>query len=45
MAVQIAWMMEVPELYRQCYDKLLQSNTEGYKHPSPPPQSKLRHTS
>ncbi|KAK7930705.1 hypothetical protein WMY93_007100 [Mugilogobius chulae] len=24
MAVQIAWMMEVPELYRQCYDKPLQ---------------------
>lgn len=21
MAVQIEWMMEVPELYRQCYDK------------------------
>uniref|UniRef100_A0A3B4AL40 CST complex subunit STN1 n=1 Tax=Periophthalmus magnuspinnatus TaxID=409849 RepID=A0A3B4AL40_9GOBI len=29
MAVQISWMMEVPELYRQCYDKplQLQSNT------------------
>lgn len=29
MAVQIAWMMELPELYRQCYDKplKLQSNT------------------
>uniref|UniRef100_A0A8C6SXR9 CST complex subunit STN1 n=1 Tax=Neogobius melanostomus TaxID=47308 RepID=A0A8C6SXR9_9GOBI len=29
MAVQIAWMMELPELYRQCYDKplQLQSNT------------------
>ncbi|XP_020795538.2 CST complex subunit STN1 isoform X1 [Boleophthalmus pectinirostris] len=24
MAVQISWMMEVPELYRQCYDKPLQ---------------------
>uniref|UniRef100_A0A3Q4ATH1 CST complex subunit STN1 n=1 Tax=Mola mola TaxID=94237 RepID=A0A3Q4ATH1_MOLML len=24
MAVQIAWMMEVPELYRQCYDKPFQ---------------------
>ncbi|XP_070683959.1 CST complex subunit STN1 isoform X3 [Pempheris klunzingeri] len=24
MAVQIAWMMEVPQLYRQCYDKLLE---------------------
>ncbi|KAM9362707.1 CST complex subunit STN1 [Symphorus nematophorus] len=24
MAVQIAWMMEVPQLYRQCYDKPLQ---------------------
>uniref|UniRef100_A0A3P8VPV5 CST complex subunit STN1 n=1 Tax=Cynoglossus semilaevis TaxID=244447 RepID=A0A3P8VPV5_CYNSE len=24
MSVQIAWMMEVPELYRQCYDKPLQ---------------------
>lgn len=21
MAVQISWMMEVPQLYRQCYDK------------------------
>lgn len=29
MAVQIAWMMEVPQLYRQCYDKPLplQSDT------------------
>ncbi|XP_075947160.1 CST complex subunit STN1 isoform X1 [Anarhichas minor] len=24
MAVQIAWMVEVPQLYRQCYDKPLQ---------------------
>ncbi|XP_022595620.1 CST complex subunit STN1 [Seriola dumerili] len=24
MALQIAWMMEVPQLYRQCYDKPLQ---------------------
>ncbi|KAG8015018.1 CST complex subunit STN1 [Nibea albiflora] len=24
MAVQIAWMMEVPQLYRQCYDKPFQ---------------------
>ncbi|XP_072319911.1 CST complex subunit STN1 isoform X2 [Eucyclogobius newberryi] len=24
MAAQIAWMMEVPELYRQCYDRPLQ---------------------
>ncbi|KAL3067493.1 hypothetical protein OYC64_017258 [Pagothenia borchgrevinki] len=24
MAVQIVWMMEVPQLYRQCYDKPLQ---------------------
>ncbi|XP_044047193.1 CST complex subunit STN1 isoform X2 [Siniperca chuatsi] len=31
MAVQIAWMMEVPQLYRQCYDKLfqLQPNATG----------------
>uniref|UniRef100_A0A3P8VSE9 CST complex subunit STN1 n=1 Tax=Cynoglossus semilaevis TaxID=244447 RepID=A0A3P8VSE9_CYNSE len=27
MSVQIAWMMEVPELYRQCYDKPLQLNS------------------
>uniref|UniRef100_A0A8C6SZL7 CST complex subunit STN1 n=1 Tax=Neogobius melanostomus TaxID=47308 RepID=A0A8C6SZL7_9GOBI len=33
MAVQIAWMMELPELYRQCYDKplQLQSNTTRYQ--------------
>ncbi|KAM4585016.1 CST complex subunit STN1 isoform 1-T2 [Odontesthes bonariensis] len=24
MAVQVAWMMEVPQLYRKCYDKRLQ---------------------
>uniref|UniRef100_UPI0037E81392 CST complex subunit STN1 n=1 Tax=Semicossyphus pulcher TaxID=241346 RepID=UPI0037E81392 len=31
MAVQIAWMMEVPQLYRQCYDKpfQLQPNAMG----------------
>ncbi|KAM4611807.1 CST complex subunit STN1 [Polymixia lowei] len=31
MAVQIAWMMEVPQLYRQCYNKplQLQSNATG----------------
>ncbi|XP_071360816.1 CST complex subunit STN1 isoform X2 [Trachinotus anak] len=31
MAVQIAWMMEVPQLYRRCYDKPLelQPNAEG----------------
>ncbi|XP_068582630.1 CST complex subunit STN1 isoform X3 [Cebidichthys violaceus] len=31
MAVQIAWMMEVPQLYRQCYDKPLelQPNATG----------------
>ncbi|XP_041839575.1 CST complex subunit STN1 isoform X2 [Melanotaenia boesemani] len=31
MAVQIAWMTEVPQLYRQCYDKpfKLQPKTEG----------------
>lgn len=31
MAVQIGWMMELPELYRQCYDKppRLQSNTSS----------------
>lgn len=31
MAVQIAWMMEVPEMYRQCYDKpfKLQPNATG----------------
>ncbi|XP_020494744.1 CST complex subunit STN1 isoform X1 [Labrus bergylta] len=31
MAVQIAWMMEVPQLYRQCYDKpfKLQPNATG----------------
>lgn len=31
MAVQIAWMMEVPEIYRQCYDKpfRLQPNASG----------------
>lgn len=36
MAVQIAWMMDVPQLYRQCYDKppKLQTNATGYKHPS-----------
>lgn len=36
MAVQIAWMMEVPELYRRCYDKPLQLQpiATGYKHPS-----------
>ena len=34
MAVQIAWMMEVPELYRQCYDKPFQLQTaSGYRHP------------
>uniref|UniRef100_A0A3P8VV65 CST complex subunit STN1 n=1 Tax=Cynoglossus semilaevis TaxID=244447 RepID=A0A3P8VV65_CYNSE len=27
MSVQIAWMMEVPELYRQCYDKPLNSTS------------------
>ncbi len=36
MAVQIAWMMEVPQLYRQCYDKpfQLQPGATGYKHHS-----------
>lgn len=36
MAVQIAWMMEVPQLYRLCYDKpfQLQLNDTGYKPPS-----------
>lgn len=36
MAVQIAWMMEVPQLYRQCYDKplQLQSDATGYKRKS-----------
>lgn len=36
MAIQIAWMMEVPQLYRECYDKpfQLQPSTAGYKHPS-----------
>lgn len=36
MAVQIAWMMEVPQLYRLCYDKpfQLQLNETGYKPPS-----------
>ncbi|XP_034543100.1 CST complex subunit STN1 isoform X2 [Notolabrus celidotus] len=31
MAVQIAWMMEVPQLYRECYDKpfLLQHDAMG----------------
>lgn len=31
MAVQIAWMMEVPEVYQQCYDKpfKLQPNASG----------------
>lgn len=31
MAIQIAWMMEVPQLYRQCYDKpfQLQPNATG----------------
>ncbi|KAF7664704.1 hypothetical protein LDENG_00168760 [Lucifuga dentata] len=31
MAVQIAWMMEVPQLYRECYDKTLklQPNATG----------------
>ncbi|XP_047433864.1 CST complex subunit STN1 isoform X2 [Mugil cephalus] len=29
MAAQIAWMMEVPQLYRQCYDKVLQPTTES----------------
>lgn len=28
MAVQIAWMMEVPQLYRQCYDKPLQQQCD-----------------
>ncbi|XP_029912409.1 CST complex subunit STN1 isoform X2 [Myripristis murdjan] len=36
MAVQIAWMMEVPQLYRQCYDKPLQLQpaATGYSRPS-----------
>lgn len=36
MTAQIAWMMEVPQLYRECYDKplQLQPSATGYKHPS-----------
>ncbi|MED6263115.1 hypothetical protein CHARACLAT_001069 [Characodon lateralis] len=30
MAIQIAWMMEVPQLYRQFYDKRFQINAAGY---------------
>lgn len=35
MAAQIAWMMEVPELYRLFYDKPLQLQclANGYEHP------------
>lgn len=35
MVAQIAWMMEVPELYRVFYDKppQLQSLSKGYEHP------------
>ncbi|MEQ2264686.1 hypothetical protein XENORESO_016120 [Xenotaenia resolanae] len=34
MAIQIAWMMEVPQLYRQFYDKRFQINAAGYRDPS-----------
>lgn len=36
MAVQVAWMMDVPQLYRLCYDKppQLQPDAAGYKHSS-----------
>uniref|UniRef100_A0A3Q2DD64 CST complex subunit STN1 n=1 Tax=Cyprinodon variegatus TaxID=28743 RepID=A0A3Q2DD64_CYPVA len=33
MAVQIAWMMEVPQLYRQFYDKRFELNAAGYRNP------------
>lgn len=32
MAVQIAWMMEVPQLYRQCYDKPLQLQPDATRY-------------
>lgn len=35
MAVQIAWMMEVPQLYRQCYDKTLQLQPDTTRYPDP----------
>lgn len=41
MAVQISWMMEAPQLYRQCYDKApqLEPDAAGYEHPPNTPES------
>ncbi|XP_020567980.1 CST complex subunit STN1 isoform X1 [Oryzias latipes] len=30
MAVQIQWMMDVPELYRECYDKTFELQSDGH---------------
>uniref|UniRef100_A0A3Q3IRL8 CST complex subunit STN1 n=1 Tax=Monopterus albus TaxID=43700 RepID=A0A3Q3IRL8_MONAL len=40
MAVQIAWMMEVPQLYRVCYDKPLQLHPTATGDPAISPLSK-----